>query len=115
MISWENVGDDEELKELNALKKFVTGDYVKIAILEQLVKGGWCTLSELCRAARGYDRYVGHVRVSTILQYMESIAKGILEKAENEFSVKWRIRPEKKKDIEGWIGEIKSTPYRKSF
>jgi len=115
MISWENVRDDEELKELGVLKKFVMGDYVKIAILEQLVRGEWCTLNELCRAARGYDKYVGHVRVSTILQYMEDIAKGVLEKAENGFSVKWRIRPEKRRVIESWIAEIKSAPHRKGF
>lgn len=115
MIGWDRISNDEMLKEMDALKKFVIGDYVKIAILEQLAKGGWCTLNELCRAARGYDRYVGHVRVSTILQYMERIAKGILERDENGFFVKWRIKPEKRKMIESWIGEIKSAPYRKSF
>lgn len=115
MIKWEASSDEEALKEVEALKKFVRGDYVKIAILEQLIKGGWCTLNELCRAAKAYDKYVGQVRVATILQYIESITKGLLEKDEGDFYVRWRIKPERKKMIEKWIEEVKSAPYRKNF
>ncbi|MEM1657535.1 MAG: hypothetical protein QXK94_00655 [Candidatus Jordarchaeales archaeon] len=115
MIKWETPSDEEALREVETLKKFVKGDYVKIAILEQLIKGGWCTLSELCRAAKVYDRYVGQVRVATILQYLESITRGLLERDEGDFCVRWRIKPERKKIIEKWIEEIKSAPYRKSF
>ncbi len=116
MNKWEQAGDgNEATDEMKALRMFVMRDHVKIAILEHLTKKDWCTLSDLCRVARGYDRYAGPVRVSTILQYMEGIAKEVLEKSENGFSVKWRIKPEKRKTIEKWIEELKTTHYRKVF
>ena len=105
----------ETSREKEALKRFVIGDYAKIAILEQLAKGEWCTLGELCRIAKNYDKYIGPVRVSTILLYIEKIAKNVLEKSEGGTLIKWRVKPEKVKVIEECVEEVKTRSYRKTI
>ncbi|MFB0559909.1 MAG: hypothetical protein ACETWM_01570 [Candidatus Lokiarchaeia archaeon] len=79
----------------DVFRRLVGGDLCKRAIFDVLSGGGWCSIFELCRAARGWDRDVGMVRVSTILKQFQLVLGGdFLESRMGVETAEWRVGPE---------------------
>jgi hypothetical protein len=93
----------------DVLRRLVGGDLCKRAIFDVLGSGGWFTVLDLCRAARNWDRGVGIVRVSTILnQFQQSLGSDFLECRIGKDSTEWRINPEFLHSVAGVLSELKS-------
>lgn len=93
----------------DVLRRLIGGDLCKRAIFDFLSGGEWCSVFELCRVARSWDRGVGVVRVSTILrQFQESLGCDFLESRVGDEGVEWRINPDFLRSVASVLSELKS-------
>ncbi len=97
----------------DVLKRLIGGDMCKRAIFDVLSSGSWCTVFELCRVARSWDRSVGLVRVSTILtQSQQVLGSDFLECRTGQDTTEWRINPDFLRTVAGVLSEVKAGEVR---
>ena len=90
----------------DVFRRLVGGNLCKRAIFDVLSGGGWCSIFELCRAARGWDRDVGMVRVSTILrQFQQVLGSDFLESRMGGETAEWRVGPEFLRSVASVLSE----------
>ncbi|MBS7251469.1 MAG: hypothetical protein KIH08_12910 [Candidatus Freyarchaeota archaeon] len=97
----------------DVLRRLIGGDMCKRAIFDVLSSGNWCTVFELCRVARSWDRGVGLVRVSTILtQSQQVLGSDFLECRMGQDTTEWRINPDFLRTVAGVLSEVKAGEVR---
>lgn len=97
----------------DVLRRLIGGDMCKRAIFDVLSSGNWCTVFELCRVARSWDRGVGLVRVSTILtQSQQVLGSDFLECRTGQDTTEWRINPDFLRTVAGVLSEVKAGEVR---
>lgn len=90
----------------DVFRRLLGGDLCKRAIFDVLSGGGWCSVFELCRAARSWDRGVGMVRVSTILkQFQQVLGSDFLESRMGGETAEWRVGPGFLRGVAGVLSE----------
>ncbi len=90
----------------DVLRRLMGGDLCKRAIFDVLSNGGWCSLFELWRAARSWDRGVGLVRVSTILNQFQQVLGGdFLESRMGVDTIEWRVCSEFLRSVASVLSE----------
>ncbi|MGQ9720191.1 MAG: hypothetical protein ACUVXA_02585 [Candidatus Jordarchaeum sp.] len=95
----------------DVLRRLIGGDVCKRAIFDVLCRGEWCSLFELWRAARSWDRSVGLVRVSTIMSQFQQVLGGdFLESRMGFDSAEWRVCPEFLRSVASILSEKSSQP-----
>jgi hypothetical protein len=97
----------------DVLRRLIGGDMCKRAIFDVLSSGNWCTVFELCRVARSWDRGVGLVRVSTILtQSQQVLGSDFLECRAGQDTTEWRINPDFLRSVASVLSEVKAGEVR---